>query len=456
MTRRTILRPSPALEALRSLVRDNIPARLGPYLRNLARASVMVGSVAVGSAAATGCTSSHINFEEFSPPTCADGSLRALTGIAAPSHDFLGAYTSVGGGLPGGYLADSVGDACAGASDAASCNAEVRRLTQETYGTYFLTTDGDDARVHQTPDEIRALFGEIDTADEALLVAWQAGYTLTCDDLERAGVREIEGGYEVIATRTAGGCGAPVVISRYVLFVGSDATVTELSIEEIERREDWGCEGRRPEGLQPVTSDVPEHPVGRWFASMARLEQSAVDAFEGVADELQAHGAPASLVDASRVAAQDEVRHHQAMSRLARRFGAQPLPAEIVPHPVRPLYDIALENAVEGCIRETYGALAAHRQAFAAEDAEVAAAMAEIAEDESRHAALSWQIAAWIEPRLTDDERAELQIAKSRAFTDLRAEAHTSPNAELVRLAGVPDATTALALLDHLADTIFA
>jgi len=144
------------------------------------------------------------------------------------------------------------------------------------------------------------------------------------------------------------------------------------------------------------------------------------------------------------------------MSRLARRFGAEPLPAEIVPHPVRPLFAMALENAVEGCIRETYGALAAHRQAFAAADREIAVAMAEIAEDESRHAALSWEIAAWIEPLLRADEREELRIAKARAFSELRAEAETEPSAVLVEQAGVPDAETAQALLTHLADTIFA
>lgn len=444
---------SPALERLRAIIRENVPRHLGSYLQHLARASVVAGGVV-----AAGCSTSHFPpGEELVGPTCVDGQWRALGGVRpAPDYDSVARYAARGF-APVGGPAELLGEECRAASNRDACEASVQELTQSTWGNYFFTTRGDELRVHQSEDEVLALLGgSIDTPDEALLRVWHAGYSITCDDLARTGVREVADGFEVIATQTGGGCGSPVIVSRYLFFVGRDGAMTELSREEIERHEDWGCEGRRPEGLLPVGADVPADPVGRWFASMARLEQSAVDAFHGVADELGAHGAPAALIAAARVAADDEVRHHEAMSRLARRFGAAPIPAEIVPHPVRPLYAIALENAVEGCIRETYGALAAYRQAYAATDAEVAAAMADIAADEARHAELSWEIAAWIEPRLTDAERAELAIARARAFAELRAEAETEPDAALVERAGVPDAKTALALLDHLAATVFA
>ncbi|MCA9607524.1 MAG: ferritin-like domain-containing protein [Myxococcales bacterium] len=419
----------------------------------MARASVVLGGVA-----AAGCSASHFPpSEELTAPTCVDGQWRALDGITpATSYDSIARYWVSGGGLPTGLPVEIVGTECGTATDAAICEAQVMELAQSSWGNYLITTDGDDVQRHQTEAEVLALLGPIDTADEALLRVWHAGYTIVCDDLARSGVREVVDGFEVIATQTSGGCGSPVVVTRYLFHVATDGTMTELSREEIERMEDWGCEGRRPEGLLPVEEEVPSDPLGRWFASMARLEESAVDAFHGVADELAAHGAPTVLIEASRDAAADEVEHHRAMSRLARRFGAEPLPAEIVAHPVRPLYAIALENAIEGCIRETYGALAAHRQALAAHDPRVAEEMKVIAEDESRHAALSWEIAAWIEPRLSDAERTELTIAKAWAFAELRAEAQTEPDARLVELAGVPDAQTAVALLDHLAATIFA
>jgi hypothetical protein len=58
--------------------------------------------------------------------------------------------------------------------------------------------------------------------------------------------------------------------------------------------------------------------------------------------------------------------------------------------PARSLEELAVENAVEGCVRETYGALTAIWQARTAKDPSVAAAVRRIARDETRHAALSW------------------------------------------------------------------
>ena len=53
---------------------------------------------------------------------------------------------------------------------------------------------------------------------------------------------------------------------------------------------------------------------------------------------------------------------------------------------MRELEAIAIENAVEGCVRESFGALLATWQAKTAGDARVRAAMKRIARDETRHA----------------------------------------------------------------------
>jgi hypothetical protein len=44
---------------------------------------------------------------------------------------------------------------------------------------------------------------------------------------------------------------------------------------------------------------------------------------------------------------------------LARRHGVAPLPIKVGAFPARSLEDLAVENATEGCVRETYGALLA-------------------------------------------------------------------------------------------------
>jgi hypothetical protein len=66
---------------------------------------------------------------------------------------------------------------------------------------------------------------------------------------------------------------------------------------------------------------------------------------------------------------------------------------------------VALENAVEGCVRETYGAALACACAARAADARVRDVMRSIARDECKHAELSWKLAAWATPQLAVHER---------------------------------------------------
>jgi hypothetical protein len=111
---------------------------------------------------------------------------------------------------------------------------------------------------------------------------------------------------------------------------------------------------------------------------------------------------------------------------------------------------VALDNAVEGCVRETYGALVAHHQAAHAQDEEIRALMRRIADDETRHAQLSWDIAAWAEAKLTRSERQHLGAARQAALAKLERELTASVDPALVEVAGMPDAASALAMLDVL------
>jgi hypothetical protein len=97
---------------------------------------------------------------------------------------------------------------------------------------------------------------------------------------------------------------------------------------------------------------------------------------------------------------------------------------------VRSLFAIALENAVEGCVRETYGAVVGLVEARVSRDPEVRRASRSIAADECRHAELSWAVAAWILPRLTPGER----HAVARAVKDAIAALQREGDARIVRL----------------------
>jgi hypothetical protein len=151
-----------------------------------------------------------------------------------------------------------------------------------------------------------------------------------------------------------------------------------------------------------------------YLANAARLEGAAVFAFRAVERELIAHGAPAHLVLRARSAQRDEERHHAAMSGLAQRYGAQVGAVAVEDAAVRSLVEVALENAVEGCVRETYGAAVAAFQGECAGDRAVRRAMRSIARDEAEHGALGWAIDRWAFGRLRPGERARVEAPRRR------------------------------------------
>ena len=146
--------------------------------------------------------------------------------------------------------------------------------------------------------------------------------------------------------------------------------------------------GRLPAGLcESATGEQPSL-IAAILADAAHLEGAAVFAFQWVERELMVHGAPALLVERARSAQRDEKRHHAAISGLAARFGAQVAAVEVDPVGVRPLVEVAVENAIEGCVRETWGAAVAAFQGERAGDRAVRRAMRSIAIEEAEHASL--------------------------------------------------------------------
>ncbi len=218
-----------------------------------------------------------------------------------------------------------------------------------------------------------------------------------------------------------------------------------------------GCRpgsGRRPEGLAYERCEGPDEGA-RFLAELAHHEAASVDAFERLTSELEAHRAPARLRTASRRAARDEVRHTRWMKKLALCAGARVPPVRIEPARVRSLEEVAVENAVEGCVRETFGAAVALIQAERAGDARVRRAMRRIARDETRHAELSWAVARWIDARLDAAARLRVREARAGAVEALAHEVAREPDASLTGPLGVPSASQARALLDGLQATLW-
>jgi hypothetical protein len=153
---------------------------------------------------------------------------------------------------------------------------------------------------------------------------------------------------------------------------------------------------------------------------MAAAEHASVASFARFAAQLLALGAPAVLVREALQAAVDEAHHAELALGQAVRHGGRPL--EFGSLDVRGATEASLdlERVVlacvrEGCVGETLAALELARAAECCEDAELGEALARVADDEARHAALAWRFVQWAlgqEPRL--------RAVVRRAFAALR------------------------------------
>ncbi len=222
---------------------------------------------------------------------------------------------------------------------------------------------------------------------------------------------------------------------------GSEATIVRCSVD---------ATGRRPAGLVDSMTGIGEASVGNVLARAAFLEAASVDAFLNLALELEQHAAPKELVRRAREAAQDEVRHAEAVGGFARRCGTTPAPVHIVAPPTRELLDIALDNAREGCVRETYGVASALAQAWRGENPQLRAVMQTIAIEELRHAELSWDLEAWLDSRLDADGRARVAQERQRAVDELCADLASPLPGALRSTLGIPSAAEAMRIAASL------
>lgn len=206
-----------------------------------------------------------------------------------------------------------------------------------------------------------------------------------------------------------------------------------------------GC-GRHPAELPPYHSDTT-NVLGRYFEQAAYLEAASVTAFQRLAAELLAHGAPHHLVASALRAAADEVRHTKIMTRLAQHYGGNPTKPPPGPLEVRPLLQLALENAQEGCVNETYGALIATLQSQAACDAKVRRALRLIAKEETQHSELAFAVARFCQSRLSATEQRQVAMAQQQAVLKLQTAVAQSPPGLLIQAVGLPTAEAASRIL---------
>ncbi|MDB4994913.1 MAG: ferritin [Myxococcaceae bacterium] len=287
--------------------------------------------------------------------------------------------------------------------------------------------------------DLRRAIAPVDTPEKAVLLLeyghartleWQtaAAKCVACDG--RFVRRTRAGGFEIVAQDVVakrGPCPQSdrVVEPVLVLFeVASNGMVVRRGYTEAPRAvplptaRGVPCIARDSEGSGRAY-EAPSS-AGEYVAQLAHDEAISIESFRRLARELEAAGAPATLVERARSSARDEARHARMMARLARELGARVRRTPAHALAPRSFDAWVLENAIEGCARETYSAVVAAYQAKHAPHAGARRAFSRIAKDEAEHARLAWDIQAWAS-RVTParSRSSSLGDATHQAFDDL-------------------------------------
>jgi hypothetical protein len=158
-------------------------------------------------------------------------------------------------------------------------------------------------------------------------------------------------------------------------------------------------DGRRRLAALDATAPSRLAPLAQAWLADALMEHASVAAFARLSLQLLALGAPPELVRDAQLASLDELRHADICFGIASRLAG----ATLRPGPLSvagALDDVTLvglveSNLLEGCIGETVAAERLRQRAEQTDDAQLRTTLLEIAEDETRHAALAFRILAW-------------------------------------------------------------
>ena len=153
--------------------------------------------------------------------------------------------------------------------------------------------------------------------------------------------------------------------------------------------------------IEGLTPSIRSALAAAWLND-ARLEHASVATFARLSCDLLAVGAPADLVERALRAALDEVAHARACFALASAYAGTALSAGVLPEAAVSTWrsgargvlldELARESFLDGCVGEETAAAIARDAASLASDPCVVRVLRKVADDESRHAALAWDI----------------------------------------------------------------
>ncbi|MBL8717085.1 MAG: ferritin-like domain-containing protein [Myxococcales bacterium] len=190
----------------------------------------------------------------------------------------------------------------------------------------------------------------------------------------------------------------------------------EMLVAPPSTRADWGS--ALPAAVVAEIEALPavaRVALAEHHLHVAALEHGSIAAFAHAALDLLALGAPADLVAAAHEAALDEIRHAErcyGIASVASGCPAGPGPLPMAPPRAADPSRVLRETFLDGCVGETLGSLQLAAAASACTHPALARVLAQIAEDEARHAELAFRIVAFLlraHPELVDELRALVQ-----------------------------------------------
>jgi hypothetical protein len=392
----------------------------------------------------------------FTPLECqSTPKLDKVTGT--PPVDFLESRSEGHGPLDGGkgdiIVRETFGVPCKTASDKPHCEAMLDAIshpftsgcsvpTGYCYTDYLVFTRGDVVGDLVDADAIAKFLAPIDSLDKALFLLAKARGGCT------TGYRAVDDGFEIAYTTSYTNCNnGDEIVDDIVVKVARDGTITVLDdVKTTIPHPNYGCPvARRAHGIVYEAASRFDD-AATYLAHCAHLESASVASFARLARELCALEAPRALIERVVAAARDERRHGRLLRKIAHARGKGVAKSPRLRLASRSLVEIAIENAVEGAIRETWGAVVAAHQATFATDLEIRNAFVAIAPDEAGHAELAADVACWLESRLAPDERAQVILARRAAIGALVQEIASPPIASVREPLGLPSAAKSLSL----------
>lgn len=443
---------------------------------------------------ATGTTSVTLEDPPSTPPTTSPSvappastdtdtpSTKSAADVQAYAREFSGAG-SYAKALPGVELLGFIDIDRAVECSPGPCTKEWKALVDRP-GARWLVVKRKGVLEGITAADFATAVGPVDTAEKAALRARLEEYRVpaTCKQFREAGfdcksgsgdsavpVRQTKGGFEVATFGSRNVCSGSQQGTAKALGVAAvwpdgkldprvENEFTKVTAEQARIHQAVECRyperGRMFEGFVDLAAEATEL---EYYLRAYRQESAAVVAFERLARELRAHGAPATLIDAALRSADDERRHAAllrcAYEQAANALGsAAALPDEAsVDLGVRPLLEVLGENVDEGCANETYAAVIATYQGTHAPSARLRRLFGSIAADEREHAALAHGIHAWGLTQLDAESARALEarrvaaceaLASHADMTDVGRVQMGEPAPELASLAFLHVATT--------------